>query len=71
MGHSGAVRAMATYHFGPFVLDVQEHRLLRDGEPLPLSPKVFDTLVHLVERDRHLVSKDELLEAVWSGSIVE
>ncbi len=63
--------AMTTYQFGPFVLDVQEHRLLRDGDPVPLSPKVFDTLVHLVERDGRLVSKDELLEAVWGGSIVE
>jgi DNA-binding winged helix-turn-helix (wHTH) protein/tetratricopeptide (TPR) repeat protein len=60
-----------TYHFGPFVLDVQEHRLLRDGAPLSLSPKVFDTLAYLVARAGHLVSKDELLETVWGGSIVE
>lgn len=59
------------YEFGPFVLNPAEHTLLRDGEPVPLRPKVFDTLLVLVERHSHLVEKDELLSAVWPGQIVE
>jgi DNA-binding winged helix-turn-helix (wHTH) protein/Tfp pilus assembly protein PilF len=62
---------MRSYRFGPFVLDAQERRLLRDGEPVPLTPKVFDTLVYLVEHQGHLVEKDELMQAVWSDSYVE
>jgi DNA-binding winged helix-turn-helix (wHTH) protein/Tfp pilus assembly protein PilF len=62
---------MRSYRFGPFVLDAQERRLLRDGEPVPLSPKVFDTLVYLVGHQGHLVEKDELMQAVWSDSYVE
>jgi DNA-binding winged helix-turn-helix (wHTH) protein/Tfp pilus assembly protein PilF len=62
---------MRSYRFGSFILDVDERRLLRDGEPVPLTPKVFDTLVYLVEHQGHLVEKDELMEAVWSDSYVE
>jgi DNA-binding winged helix-turn-helix (wHTH) protein/thioredoxin-like negative regulator of GroEL len=62
---------MSSYRFGPFVLDVQERRLVRDGNPIPLTPKVFDTLVYLVQRHGRLVGKGEVLEAIWSGSHVE
>jgi DNA-binding winged helix-turn-helix (wHTH) protein/Tfp pilus assembly protein PilF len=62
---------MRSYRFGPYILDVQERRLLRDGEPIPLTPKVFDTLVCLVEHQGHLLSKDELMQAVWSNAYVE
>lgn len=59
------------YTFGPFVLDPAEHVLLRDGTPVPLTPKAFETLVVLVERAGHLVPKDELLARVWRGVVVE
>jgi DNA-binding winged helix-turn-helix (wHTH) protein len=62
---------MHSFRFGEFLLDVQERRLLRNGEPVPLTPKVFDTLVYLVEHQKRLVEKNELLEAVWSDSHVE
>jgi DNA-binding winged helix-turn-helix (wHTH) protein/Tfp pilus assembly protein PilF len=62
---------MRSYRFGSFVLDVQERRLLCERLAVPLTPKVFDTLVYLVERHGHLVTKDELLEAVWGASHVE
>jgi DNA-binding winged helix-turn-helix (wHTH) protein/tetratricopeptide (TPR) repeat protein len=62
---------MSSYRFGPFVLDSRERRLLRDGDPISLTPKVFDTLVYLVERHGHLVDKDELMDAMWGGSHVE
>ncbi len=38
--------------------------------PVTLQPQVFDLLVHLVENRGHVVSKDDLLEAVWGGRIV-
>jgi DNA-binding winged helix-turn-helix (wHTH) protein len=64
-------RDMSSYHFGSFILDVRERRVLRDECPISLTPKVFDTLVYLVEHHGHLVGKDELLEAIWGGSSVE
>jgi DNA-binding winged helix-turn-helix (wHTH) protein/TolB-like protein/Flp pilus assembly protein TadD len=59
------------YEFGPFQLDPPERLLLCDGHPVPMTPRAFDLLVFLVERGGHLVEKDELLKAVWHGSIVE
>jgi len=59
------------YAFGPFRLEVSERRLLRDGEPVPLAPKMFDTLVVLVENSGRLVDKDQLMTAVWPDTFVE
>ena len=59
------------YEFGPFRLEVSERRLLRDGHPVPLRAKVFDTLCLLVENHGTLVTKDELMRAVWPDSVVE
>jgi TolB-like protein/DNA-binding winged helix-turn-helix (wHTH) protein/Tfp pilus assembly protein PilF len=60
-----------TYSFGPFHLDPTERRLLRDGGDLRLSPKVFETLVLLVERHGLLVDKDELMKKLWPRMFVE
>jgi TolB-like protein/DNA-binding winged helix-turn-helix (wHTH) protein/Tfp pilus assembly protein PilF len=59
------------YEFGPFVLDGRRRRLLRDGEPVPLPPKVLDTLLALVEHREHVLTKDELLRQVWEDTVVE
>ncbi|MEK6407430.1 MAG: winged helix-turn-helix domain-containing protein [Acidobacteriota bacterium] len=59
------------YEFGPFRLDPKEHTLLRAGEAVPLTPKVFDTLLALVESGGQLVEKDELMNRVWPDAIVE
>src|SRR5687767_2112070 len=59
------------YEFGPYRLLPQERLLLRDGEPVALTPKAFETLVVLVERCGRLVGKDELLDEVWAGANVE
>jgi DNA-binding winged helix-turn-helix (wHTH) protein/tetratricopeptide (TPR) repeat protein len=59
------------YEFGPFRLEVGERRLLRDGAPVPLRAKVFDTLCTLVENHGTLVTKDELMRVVWPDSVVE
>lgn len=59
------------YEFGPFRLDSAEHLLLREGEPVPLRPKVFDILLVLVENRGHLVEKNKLMNAVWPNTFVE
>src|SRR5882672_10559121 len=51
--------------FGPFVVDLQGERLLRDGHPVALRPKTWAVLRWLVERPGRLVTKDELLDGVW------
>ena len=53
-----AVGRKSSYAFGPFRLDVGEHRLLRDGRAIPLTPKVFDVLRVLVEHGGRLVEKE-------------
>ena len=59
------------FNFGNFTLDVEKRLLLRDGEPVPLTPKAFDTLALLVRRSGHVVCKDELLEEIWADAFVE
>jgi DNA-binding winged helix-turn-helix (wHTH) protein len=62
---------LQTYRFGPFHLDIAERRLSRGGTVLPLRLKVFDTLRVLVENAGRLVTKEELLHAVWPDTSVE
>src|SRR5688500_12055211 len=59
------------YDFGPFNLVPAEKQLVRDGQPVQLTPKAFDLLVVLVENSGHLVEKSELLSRVWPDSFVE
>lgn len=59
------------YEFGPFRLDAVERLLLREAEPLPLTPKSFELLLALVERHGHIVEKQELMQAVWPDTFVE
>ncbi|MBV9924432.1 MAG: PD40 domain-containing protein [Acidobacteria bacterium] len=59
------------YSFNNFTLDLEKRVLLRDGDPVPLTPKAFDTLALLVRRSGHVVGKDELLEEIWADAFVE
>lgn len=59
------------YRFGPFQLDPAERLLLKDGVPVALTRKAFDTLLYLVGHGSRLVSRDELIRAVWPDAIVE
>jgi TolB-like protein/DNA-binding winged helix-turn-helix (wHTH) protein/Tfp pilus assembly protein PilF len=59
------------YEFGPFRLDAKEHQLLRAGEPVALEPKVFDTLLLLIQNSGHLLEKDELMNKVWPDAVIE
>jgi DNA-binding winged helix-turn-helix (wHTH) protein/TolB-like protein/tetratricopeptide (TPR) repeat protein len=60
------------YEFGDFWLDTGK-RLLRqlDGTPVPLTPRVFETLLYMVEHQGIVLDKERLMEAVWPDSIVE
>ena len=56
--------------FGPFRLDPASGLLLKDGTPVPLTPKAFGVLHYLAARADRLVSKQELLDAIWSKVFV-
>lgn len=66
-----ASQAKQLYEFEQFRLDPQERLLLRDGEPVPLTPKAFDTLLALVENSGRLLEKEELMRRLWPDSFVE
>jgi len=59
------------YEFGDFQLDPVERLLLRQGKPVSLTPKAFDTLLALVQQSGHVLEKDELLKQVWADTVVE
>jgi DNA-binding winged helix-turn-helix (wHTH) protein len=59
------------YEFGPFRIDVQHCLLSRDGVPVRLTPKVFGTLLHLVESGGRVMRKQEMMDAIWPDSYVE
>src|SRR6266478_4346451 len=66
-----AASSPISYRFGRFELQPSKRRLLAAGAPVDVGSRAFDLLVVLVERDGHLVTKDELLERVWPNAIVE
>jgi len=57
--------------FHPFVLDVANQQLLRDGRRVAITPKAFGVLHHLVTHAGRLVTKTDLLAAVWEGTHVQ
>jgi Tol biopolymer transport system component/DNA-binding winged helix-turn-helix (wHTH) protein len=59
------------YRFGPFQLIPGEQKLLHNGQPVSLTPRVFDLLVVLVENSGHMLEKEELLKQVWKTTFVE
>ena len=59
------------FEFGEFRLDVRERRLLRGGQPVPLTRKALETLRVLLERSGRLVTKDELMRHIWPDTVVE
>jgi serine/threonine-protein kinase len=60
------------YEFGDFQLDPVKRVLRRlDGTPVPLTPRVFDTLLYMVEHHDTVLDKERIMEAVWPDSIVE
>jgi DNA-binding winged helix-turn-helix (wHTH) protein len=59
------------YEFSSFRLDAARRVLFMQGTPLLLQPKVFNTLLVLVERRGQVVEKDDLMKLLWPDSFVE
>ena len=59
------------YAFGDFRLDAVERALYRQSQPVALTPKAVDTLLALIRRAGHVVSKEDLMQEVWPDSFVE
>jgi len=58
------------FEFADYVLDPERRELSRGSGPVAMGPQVFDLLVYLVANRDHVVSKDNLFDAVWDGRIV-
>ena len=59
------------YEFGPFRLDSERELLFREGEPVAIAPKALQILLVLIRRAKQLVTKDELMQAIWPDTLVE
>jgi DNA-binding winged helix-turn-helix (wHTH) protein/TolB-like protein/Flp pilus assembly protein TadD len=59
------------YEFANFRIDIAKHRLLKDGELLPVTPKAVEILLLLAQNSGRIVEKDELMAAIWPDTIVE
>src|SRR5690242_18884426 len=59
------------YLFGSFRLEPAQGRLLRDGLVVPLTPKVFATLLALVRSNGQLLDKETLMQELWPDAFVE
>ena len=60
-----AVEGPATLGLGDLTVDLAGHRLLRDGVPVPVKPKVFELLAFLLRHPGQVFSREQLLEHVW------
>ncbi len=59
-----------SYSFGDFTIDLDRGCLVRAGEEVKLRPKVYEALKYLIENNNRLVSKEELIKAIWPASFV-
>ena len=59
------------YTFGPVRVDVARHAVWRDGQPLSLAPKTYELLLILLRSGGHVLSRQELLHALWPDTFVE
>ena len=59
------------YEFNEFQLDLSQKTLRKNGEIVGIQPKIFDMLTVFVERNNDLISRDELMKAVWGDTFVE
>lgn len=71
MGGQSRLSNQDYYSFGPFEVDTFNRTLVREGAPVPLTSKAFDTLVVLLEGNGRVLDKEYLMKAVWPDTIVE
>ena len=62
---------MTCYAFGDFSVDEARRALSRRGVEINVTPRAFDTLLHLLQRSGELVGKNELMQAVWPSRVIE
>jgi adenylate cyclase len=62
--------AILRYLFEDCVLDADRRELRRGAEPMPIAPQVFDLLAYLIRNRERVVSKDDLIAAIWDGRVV-
>lgn len=65
------MRPHDSIRFPPFCLDLVDERLRRGGAPVPLTPRAYSVLRYLLERAGRLVTKEEILGAVWRDTHVQ
>src|SRR5271167_4113327 len=58
------------YLFEDYALDTDRRELLKADRPIAVQPQVFDVLAFLIANRGRVVSKDEIIEAVWDGRVV-
>jgi eukaryotic-like serine/threonine-protein kinase len=66
-----ATKPKVHYEFGPFRVDPDQQILLRENQPVPITPKAFETLLILIRHSREDLSKDELMKSLWPDTFVE
>lgn len=66
-----SIKTQDFYDFGDFRLDRAERILTRDGDVIPITPKVFETLLVLIENAGRTVEKEELMQLIWQDRFVE
>lgn len=71
MSASESQKLKELYEFGPFRVDPEKETLLRAGEPVSLTPKTFQILLVLIRHSTQVVTKDDLMKAVWPDTFVE
>src|SRR5678816_2947642 len=59
------------HRFNDFAIDIEQKVLLRGGKAIPLAPKVFETLLVLIENHGRIVLKEELMKRLWPDTFVE
>jgi len=59
-----------THRIGGCELDLNSHRLTRDGVEIPMTPKEFALLAYLVKREGRALTRDEILDAVWGDEVL-
>src|SRR6516225_1233101 len=71
MSASAGQKTGQVYAFGPFRLDAERALLLREGETVSIAPKALQILMVLIRHNKEVVTKDDLMKAVWPDTFVE
>src|SRR6185437_4857471 len=71
MSASQSKVAKELYEFGRFRVDPEKETVVQAGEPIPLTPKTFQILLVLIRSSKEVVTKDDLMKAVWPDTFVE